>query len=123
VNISFYIARRLAVRGQKRFSAFIIRLSITATAISVAAMILTLGFVNGFQQAVSEKIFSFWGHIRVQHYQADRIFTAEAAPITSNDTVIQIIRQQAGVQNIQSFATRSAVLEHQQEIEGRWQGL
>jgi lipoprotein-releasing system permease protein len=118
VNLSFYIARRLAVKGQKRFSAFIIRLSITATAISVAAMILTLGFVNGFQQAVSEKIFSFWGHIRVQHYQADRIFTAEAAPITSNDTVMQIIRNQAGVKNIQSFATRSAVLEHKQEIEG-----
>lgn len=118
VNISFYIARRLAVKEQKRFSAFIIRLSITATAISVAAMILTLGFVNGFQQAVSEKIFSFWGHIRVQHYQADRIFTAEAAPITSNDTVVRIIRNQAGVKNIQSFATRSAVLEHKQEIEG-----
>lgn len=118
MNLSFYIARRLAVKGQKRFSAFIIRLSITATAISVAAMILTLGFVNGFQQAVSEKIFSFWGHIRVQHYQADRIFTAEAAPITSNDTVVQIIQQQPGVKQVQSFATRSAVLEHQQEIEG-----
>lgn len=118
MNLSFYIARRLAVKGQKRFSAFIIRLSITATAISVAAMILTLGFVNGFQQAVSEKIFSFWGHIRVQHYQADRIFTAEAAPITSNDTVVQIIQQQPGVKQVQSFATRSAVLEYQQEIEG-----
>jgi lipoprotein-releasing system permease protein len=81
-------------------------------------MILTLSFVNGFQQTVSKKIFSFWGHIRVQHLEAGKIFVAEESPITKNDTVFAIIQQQKGVEQIQAFATKSAVLEKKKEIEG-----
>jgi lipoprotein-releasing system permease protein len=84
----------------------------------VAAMILTLAFVNGFQQTVSKKVFSFWGHIRVQQYEPDKSLVAEEAPVTRNDSIEAIIKQQPGVKQVQSFATKSAVLESNREIEG-----
>lgn len=81
-------------------------------------MIITLSFVNGFQQTVSQKVFSFWGHIRVQHYEEGKVLVAEESPILKNDTVEAIIKQQKGIAQIQVFATKSAVLEKNKEIEG-----
>ena len=77
LNLAFHIAKRLAFNRQKSFSRFIIRLSVAATALSVMAMIVTMAFVNGFQQTVSEKVFSFWGNIRVQKYEPNKSLVAE----------------------------------------------
>jgi lipoprotein-releasing system permease protein len=117
LNLAFDIARRIAFNRQKSFSRFIIRLSVAATALSVMAMIITLAFVNGFQQTVSEKVFSFWGHVRVQKYEPSRSLVAEETVIRKNDTIEAIIRSQPGVQQVQSFATKSAVLEKNKEID------
>lgn len=81
-------------------------------------MILTTGFVNGFQEKVSQKVFSFWGHIRVQQYEPDKSLVAEEAPFRENDSVLHFISQQPGVAQVQRFATKSAVLQRRQEIEG-----
>ena len=118
MNFAFDIAKRIAFNKQRSFSRFIIRLSTAATALSVMAMIITLSFVNGFQQTISQKVFSFWGHIRVQHFEAGKALVAEESPITKNDSVQQIIQQQKGVQRVAIFATKSAVLEKKKEIEG-----
>jgi lipoprotein-releasing system permease protein len=93
-------------------------LSTAATAVSVMAMIITLSFVNGFQKTVGEKVFSFWGHIRVQHFETNKSLVSEENPIRKNDTVLNIIKQQSGVEHVQAFATKSAVLEKKREIEG-----
>jgi len=81
-------------------------------------MILTLGFVNGFQQAISTKVFNFWGHLHVQQYEPDKSMVAEETPLEKNDTVLQILKATPGVTHVQPFATKSAVLEKNKEIEG-----
>jgi lipoprotein-releasing system permease protein len=118
LSIAITIAKRIAFNKQQSFSRFIIRLSIAATALSVAAMIMTLAFVNGFEKTVSEKVFSFWGHIRVQHYENAKNLISEETPIDKNDTVLRIISQQPFFKSVQAFATKSAVLEKNKEIEG-----
>jgi lipoprotein-releasing system permease protein len=118
LNTSFFIAKRLAFSKQQAFSRFIIRLSVGATAVGVAAMIITLCFVNGFQQSVAEKIYSFWGHIRVQHFEPDKSLVAEEMPITKNAAVLATIKKTAGVETVQAFATKSAVIENNKNIEG-----
>ena len=118
MNVSSFIAKRVAFNSQRTFSRFIIRIATAATALSVAAMIITLAFVNGFQQAVSKKVFSFWGHIRVQQYEAEKSLNAEDAPLKQNDTVLQLLKATPGIKQVQPFATKSAVVEKNKEIEG-----
>ncbi len=117
MNLAFTIAKRVSFNGQRSFSGFIIRLSIAATALSVMAMIITLAFVNGFQQRVSEKVFSFWGHVRVQKYEPNRSLISEESPVVMSDSVEAIIRNEPGVKQVQRFATKSAVIERHKEIE------
>ncbi len=118
MNISFIIAiKTLLIKGNS-FSKFIIRLSIVATSISVMAMIATLSFVNGFQETISEKVFSFWGHIHVQHLEANKSLVSEETPIQKNDTILHLIKQQIGLKHISVFSTKSAVIEKDKAIEG-----
>ncbi len=118
MNVALFIARRIAFNQQQSFSRFIIRLAIAATVISVAAMLLTLSFTNGFQYAISQKVFSFWGHIRVQHYQANKGLIAEDLPISENDTVLKLLRSDHDIRTVQPFATKNAIVKGSESIEG-----
>ena len=118
MNLSSFIARRIAFNQQRSFSRFIIRLSIAATTISVATMIITLSFVNGFQDVVSEKVFSFWGHIRIQYRQPMKANIAEELPIEENTQLVQEVRKNNQVASIHPFATKYAILKTEAEMEG-----
>jgi lipoprotein-releasing system permease protein len=118
MNVPAFIAQRIAFNRQRSFSRFIIRLATAATALSVAAMIITLAFVNGFQRTISQKVFSFWGHIRVQQFEPYKALVAEETPLQQNDTVVHLLQQMPGVRQVQAFATKSAVIDKNREIEG-----
>jgi lipoprotein-releasing system permease protein len=118
LGLSYHIAKRIAFNKQQSFSRFIIRLSVAATAVSIIAMIITLAFVNGFQEKVADKIFGFWGHIRVQKYETGKSLISEELPLTKNKTVENSLATAPGMVSYQSFATKSAVLESNTEIEG-----
>lgn len=81
-------------------------------------MIVTLALVNGFQETISQKIFSFWGHIRVTDKQPLKSSIAEEYPILKNDTAFNAIKNYPGVQSVYPFATRYAMLKTKDEIEG-----
>jgi lipoprotein-releasing system permease protein len=110
LNTAAFIARRIAFNRERSFSRFIIRLAIAATVISVGAMILTLAFTNGFQYAISQKVFNLWGHLRVQHYSASRSSNSEEAPMSKNDTVLHALKNDPDVRTVQAFATKFAVV-------------
>lgn len=124
MKVAGFIADRIAFsrsggKGERRsFSRFIIRLSMVATIISVAVMIITLSLANGFQETVSQKVFSFWGHIRVQEKQPDKVVVAEETPIFKNDTLAAEIKKHPLVKSIHPFSTKYAMLKTSDNIEG-----
>jgi lipoprotein-releasing system permease protein len=118
LKTSFFISRRIIFNTQPSFSRFIIRLAVTATALSVAAMIITLSLVNGFQRAVSEKVFSFWGHLRIQSLSPIRSMVSEEGSFHQNDTIDNAIRLEKGLAHFHAFAVKSIVLKTRENFEG-----
>ena len=117
MNVAAFIARRIAFNRQRSFSRFIIRLAIAATVISVAAMLVTLAFTNGFQYAVGQKVFNLWGHIQVQHFPPGGGPLAEELPIEKSDTVVRILRSNKEIRTVQAYATKNAVIRGKEGIE------
>ena len=124
MRVAGFIADRIAFSKPRdtgrmgSFSRFIIRLSTAATIISVAVMVVTLALANGFQQAVSQKIFSFLGHLRIQEKQPEKAIISEETVIIANDTLAQLIKQNPDVKTIYPFATKYAMVKSKEEIDG-----
>jgi lipoprotein-releasing system permease protein len=107
---AFEIAKRISFQKQKNYTRFIVRLSIAATAISVAAILLTLSIVNGFQQAVSNKVYAFWGQIRIG--------SVSGAPLAINKNVEAELYSIKAIKSVTPFLNQSTVLSYTQDIEG-----
>lgn len=118
LDVAGFIANRIAFNSQNSFSRFIIRLSVGATVISVAVMIAALALVNGFQQTVSNKVFSFSGHIRVQFKQVLRGPVTEELPIEKDPAAVAAIKSDPHVKSMHAYATRYAILKAADAMEG-----
>jgi lipoprotein-releasing system permease protein len=118
LKIDSLIANRLVFRKNTSFSGFIMRLSIIASAISVAIMIVTLGFVAGFQEAISKKVFGFWGHIRVHGQPGGEGLGGEEIPLQLSDTVYRKIVSAKGVLYADAVASKAALLKSSESMEG-----
>ncbi|WP_119078819.1 ABC transporter permease [Chitinophaga alhagiae] len=118
MRVSLFIAGRIAFNRFSSFSKFIINIAMIATAFSVAVMIMATALINGFQQVISDKIFSFWGHMHITQYQVNAGPLAEQVPFMADSALEAGIRALPGVKKVDEFATKSVIVKKDKETEG-----
>lgn len=118
MRVSLFIAGRIAFNRFSSFSKFIINIAMIATAFSVAVMIMATALINGFQQVISDKIFSFWGHMHITQYQVNAGPLAEQVPFMADSALEAEIRALPGVKEVDAFATKSVIVKKDKETEG-----
>ena len=110
MNTAFEIAKRISFYKQKNYTRFIVRLSIAATAISVAAILLTFSIVNGFQSSISNKVYSFWGHLQIT--------SVNGSSLNDNNQIANKLKKNPTIRNASPYLNQTMVLAKEIEIEG-----
>ena len=97
-------------------SRLVIRVAMVAVALSLAVMIIANSVVTGFQQAISNKIFGFWGHIIIQ--SIDQTQSYENDPVSIIQPFYKSLDSLKEIRHIQVFATKPGILKTDSDIDG-----
>ena len=116
INVSWFIGRRLMSAENPTLSRFVIRVAMVAVALSLAVMIIANSVVTGFQQAISNKIFGFWGHIIIQ--SIDQTQSYENDPVSIIQPFYKSLDSLKEIRHIQVFATKPGILKTDSDIDG-----
>lgn len=118
MNLPFLIARRYLLKRHGNFSSFIIRLSIIATALSVAVMIMAIAIAEGFKYNIREKLYSFLGHVHIELYDVNHSNSLSPDPIKIDQSLINNVQHAPHVVHVSPFAQRAVIAQAHGEIEG-----
>ena len=118
MNTSLFIAKRLynAKENNNNYTRPIIRIAISAIALSVAIMILSVFVLSGFKSDISNKVFGFGGHINISKFSFNQSY--ENDPINYNTELSSEIESMDFVNYIQAYATKAGIIKNNNEILG-----
>lgn len=118
MNLPYFIASRIAGNKAATFSRFITRLSVLATALSIAIMIIAVAVVTGFKESVQQKLFVFWGdfHIALSNPNPSSVIAPE--PIKYDGRLVQEMKKVKAVRGVYPFAVKPAIISSDGIIEG-----
>jgi lipoprotein-releasing system permease protein len=97
-------------------SRLLYRISVIAVALSVAVMIISVSVLNGFRNAVTEKVIGFGSHISVLPYSNEQ--SMESLPLQEGKALESQLKAIPGVVHVQEFATKACIFKANDEIEG-----
>ena len=116
MNVSFFIAQRLIGKNVYRFSRPIIRIAITAIALSLTVMLMTLSIIKGFQNEITNKVIGFSSHIQVSNFSNGNSY--ESTLLKHTDSLKLSLSKIKGIKHIQSYATKAGIIKAENEIQG-----
>ncbi len=116
MNVSFFIAQRLVGKNEHRFSRPVIRIAITAIALSLTVMLMSLAIIKGFQNEITDKVIGFTSHIQVTNFSNGNSY--ESTLLKHTDSLKLSLSKIEGIKHIQSYATKAGIIKTDNEIQG-----
>ena len=119
MNLEYFIAKRLisAKDYKSSISAPIIKIAISAIAIGMIMMIVSVATGMGLQQKIREKISAFNGHIIISNYD-NNLSEVTLVPISNKQNFYPKFNSVAGIDHIQAIATKAGIIRTETAFEG-----
>ena len=119
MNLEYFIAKRLitAKDYKSSISAPIIKIAISAIAIGMIMMIVSVATGIGLQQKIREKVAAFNGHIIISNYDNNQS-EVTLTPIAKNQDFYPKFKTVPGVKHIQAIASKAGIIRTENAFEG-----
>jgi len=119
LNLEYFIAKRLitAKDYKSSISAPIIKIAISAIAIGMVMMIVSVATGIGLQQKIREKISAFNGHISISNYDSNQS-EVTLVPISKKQNFYPKFNTVEGIKHIQAIASKAGIIRTENAFEG-----
>lgn len=116
MNVSVFIARRLAASPASTFSGSIIRIAQLSVILGLAVMLISVAILKGYQDTITDKVYSFDGHVLIKSFQASD--QTEPVPIAVSTQTVQDWARVDGARHIQPFGIKPVLLKTDDAVQG-----
>lgn len=119
MNVSYFIAKRLATskKYKSSVSAPIIKIAVVAVAISIIMMLVAVATGIGLQHVIRDKVSAFGGHIVVSPFDNnDSGITIQ--PFSLEEDLINKISAEKEVKSVYPIATKAGIIRTEETFEG-----
>lgn len=116
MNLSYFIAKRISFKRTGGFTGTIHRIAVASVAIGIAVSLVSFMILGGFQDKISEKVFSFTGHYQVQKFVSGNAF--EESPTSTNSDFYKDYPKNQLISHVQVYAHKPGLLKGDEEVEG-----
>ncbi len=119
MNLEYFIAKRLiATKSYKSsISSPIIKIAITAIAIGIIMMIISVSTGIGLQNKIREKVATFNGHVIISNYD-DNQSEVSKEPISINQDFYPKFKNITGINHVQATASKAGIIHTEKSFEG-----
>ncbi len=119
MNLEYFIAKRLitAKDHKSSISAPIIKIAITAIALGIIMMIISVATGIGLQQKIRQKVAAFNGHIIISGYN-DNQSDVSTKPISIHQNFYPKFKNVDGINHIQAVASKAGIIRTETAFEG-----
>jgi lipoprotein-releasing system permease protein len=119
LNYELFIAKRIIAGKEYKnsISSPIIKIAITAIALGVIIMMISMATGSGFQHKIRDKISGFKGHIQITNYD-DNNSEVSITPIDKNQDFYPKFKTIDGIKKVQVFANKAGVIRTATDFEG-----
>lgn len=116
MNLSYFISKRITGKQQDNFSSTIHKIAVGSIGIGLAVMIVSFLILKGFQNTVTEKIYSFSAHLQVTKFSMGKSY--EEAPLSTNNELYKNYEQYDFVDHVQEYSHKAGLIKTDEEVLG-----
>ncbi|NVK53712.1 MAG: ABC transporter permease [Flavobacteriaceae bacterium] len=119
MNYELFIAKRIIAGKEYKnsISSPIIKIAITAIALGIIIMLISIATGAGLQHKIRDKISGFKGHIIITNYD-DNNSEVSVTPIEKEQEFYPEFKNITGIKNVQVFANKAGLIRTATDFEG-----